>query len=284
MEGTGPATWEDSSLVQLWGPRFSTYVVAERDRGIFTLGRLPEDGPKRRYGEAITARLEAFLDGRRMGAGEAGRALDVNPNAFRYGAPTGRILIRWDGARQPTVWIVPAPQIDPHAARLELARRYLHVFGPTTPASFAEWAGIAPAAGRMAFEALGGSLVPVRTAIGEGWVLAPDEPALRAPQNLAGPARFLPSGDTLYLLQGADRELVVPDAARRGDLWTSRVWPGALLVKGEIVGTWRRAKADVTISPWRHLSPRERDAAEAEAEALALVLPAVQGPIRLHWL
>ncbi|MGH2477805.1 MAG: hypothetical protein ACRDIL_21360, partial [Candidatus Limnocylindrales bacterium] len=31
VEGTEPSTWEDPSLVQLWGPRFSVYVVPKRD-------------------------------------------------------------------------------------------------------------------------------------------------------------------------------------------------------------------------------------------------------------
>ena len=30
VQGTGPDTWEDPSLVQLWGPRFSAYVVPAR--------------------------------------------------------------------------------------------------------------------------------------------------------------------------------------------------------------------------------------------------------------
>ena len=41
VAGTEPSTWEDSSLVQLWGPRFNAYVVAARDRAVFTLGRRP---------------------------------------------------------------------------------------------------------------------------------------------------------------------------------------------------------------------------------------------------
>src|SRR5512144_1464470 len=49
MAGTGPASWEDPSLVQVWGPRFSAYVVARRDLAVFTLGRLPEEaGPLKR--------------------------------------------------------------------------------------------------------------------------------------------------------------------------------------------------------------------------------------------
>ena len=93
--------------------------------------------------------------------------------------------MRWDGARQPTIWTVPAPEIDPWEARLELARRYLHVFGPTTATAFGVWAGIRPARARAAFEALAPSLTPVRTPVGDGWVLAVDEPMLRAPQSAA---------------------------------------------------------------------------------------------------
>jgi hypothetical protein len=44
VEGTEPSTWEDPSLVQLWGPRYHTYVVAARDLALFSLGRLPDDG------------------------------------------------------------------------------------------------------------------------------------------------------------------------------------------------------------------------------------------------
>ncbi|HJQ50100.1 MAG TPA: crosslink repair DNA glycosylase YcaQ family protein, partial [Gaiellaceae bacterium] len=91
----------------------------------------------------------------------------------------------------------------------------------------------------------------------------------------------LPSGDTYYLLHGVDRELLVPDARRRGELWTPRVWPGAVLVAGEVAGTWRRDQGKVTIEPWRRLSRAERDAVEAEAASLPL--PGVQDAITVRW-
>src|SRR3954447_26721257 len=62
VAGTEPSTWEDSSLVQVWGPRFSAYVVAARDRAVFTLGRLPADAKGLRRAEDTAARLHAFLD------------------------------------------------------------------------------------------------------------------------------------------------------------------------------------------------------------------------------
>lgn len=281
VEGTEPHTWDDPSLVQLWGPRFSAYVVAACDRATFSLGRLPDDPAGRRLAQELTARLEAFLDGRAMTYGEAGRGLGVRPNRLRYAAPTGRVLIRWDGARQPTIWTVPPPDVEPGDARLDLARRYLHVFGPTTAEAFAVWAGIPPARGRAAFDALAASLTPVRTPIGDGWILAEDEPAFLGPVRPAAPARLLPSGDAFYLLQGADRELLVPDAERRSELWTPRVWPGAVLVDGEVAGTWRRAGPTVTVRSWESLSASAREAVEREAASLPL--PDVGGHVRVRW-
>jgi len=276
VAGVEPTALDHPSLVQVWGPRYSTYVVAARDRALFTLGRLPEAARARARAEEMAARAEAILAGRRLADRELGLG-----NRVRYGATTGTLLIRWDGARAPLVWAVPRPEVEPRAARRELARRYLHVFGPATAASFGTWAGVAAREARDAFDAL--DLVPVRTPIGDGWILGEDEAAVRAVGDASSAAavRLLPSGDTFTLLQGADRELLVPDARLRAELWTPRVWPGAVLVGGEIAGTWRRAGADLAVQPWRRLTRAERDAVEAEAAALPL--PGLEREIAVRW-
>ena len=244
VEGTEPDTWADPSLVQIWGPRFSVFAVAARDLAIFTLGL-------------------------------------NHPNRLRYAAATGTVLIRWAGARQATVWSVPRPEADPSEARLELARRYLHIYGPTTPEAFGQWSGISARYAAAAFAALGGSLTPVQTPVGEAWILARDEAACRADPGPVAPARLLPSGDAYLLLQGTDRELMVPDADQRAALWTPRVWPGGLLIGGEVTGTWRRADASMTVQTWRPLSAAERDAVVAEAESLPL--PGTGKRISVRW-
>lgn len=276
-----PAIWEDPAFVQVWGPRFSSYVIPAQDRAVFTLGRLPDDAKRQREFQAVADKLERFLDGRRMTYSEAGHGLGVTPNSLRYGAPTGRILIRWDGARRPEIWTVPAPDVDPFEARLELARRYLHVIGPGTATSFEVWAGIRSPRGKAAFEALAGELVAVTTPIGDGWILASDQASFLAPPGDPALARLLPSGDTFYLLQGKDRDLLVPDAARRPALWTSRVWPGAVVIEGQVAGVWRRAGPTVTITTWRRLSASEREAVEREAESFPL--PDLDGGVRVTW-
>ena len=280
VEGTQPSTWEDSSLVQLWGPRHHAYVVAARDLAVFSLGRLPDDAGSLRVAEDLAARLRTLLGDATMTYGEAGTALGEHPNRLRYAAPTGTVVIRWDGARQPTIQTVPPPEVDPRAARRELARRYLHIFGPTTFEAFAEWAGIAPRQGSVVFDALRRSLSAVRTPVGDAWILTRDEQMFRIPTRSLAPARLLPSGDAYFLLQGKDRELLVPDPARRRKLWTPRVWPGGLLVEGELVGTWRRAQATVTIQTWRRLSRATRDAVVAEAESLPI--PGIRGLV-VRW-
>ena len=278
---TQPSALNNSSLAQIWGPRYSVYVVAAQDRAVFTLGRLPEEAKARQRAEQMAARLREHLAGARLSYDEVGEALEINPNALRYATTTGTVLINWNGARCPVVWSVARPEIEPEDARLELLRRYLHVFGPATSATFAEWAGVSQPAAETAFTSLAGSLLPVETPIGSGWILESDEPSFRDSEEPVAPARLLPSGDAYFLHQGSERKLLVPDPSRRSELWTSRVWPGALMLDGEIRGIWRRANATVTVHAWRRLSRAHRDAVEAEAASMPL--PGLEGQIRVRW-
>jgi hypothetical protein len=279
VEGVEPSTWEHRSLAQLWGPRYSAYVVPKRDFALFSLGRLPDNAKGRLRAQNMAEQLHAALDGR-MTDREVGRLIGIG-NAMRYAATTGTVAIRWDGARAPAIWTVPAPKIDPADACRELARRYLHVFGPTTSESFARWAGISRRSGAEAFASLEGSLLSVRSPLGDEWLLAEDEPAIRAAATAPAPARLLPSGDAYFLLDGAERTLLVPREDQRKLLWTPRVWPGALLAEGEIRGTWRRAQHVVQIETWARFSREARDAVEAEAKALPL--PGLDRPIQVVW-
>ncbi len=208
--------------------------------------RLPDNAKSRLRAERMAERLHAHLDGTRMTDREVARALGVG-NTLKYAATTGTVAIRWDGARAPTVWTVVAAKVDPADACRELARRYIHIFGPATADGFTRWAGISRRSSTDAFASLEASLLPVRSPLGDEWLHAEDEPAIRAGETVAAPARLLPSGDTYFLLDGAERELLVPREDQRQRLWTPRVWPGALLVEGEIRGTWRRAHHTVRI-------------------------------------
>jgi hypothetical protein len=280
VDGVEPSTWEDPSLIQLWGPRYQVYVVAWPDFPLFSLARLPEEEKGRLRAEGMADRIHAYLQDNRMTDRELGTGIRAG-NELRYATTTGTLAIRWGGARAPVVWAVDRPEIAPAEARLELARRYLRVYGPSGADGFARWAGISRRSAAGTFESLEGSLLPGRTPLGDEWLLAEDEPSLTADEPAAAPARLLPSGDAFFLLlQAAERELLVPQADRRERLWTSRVWPGALLVDGEIRGTWRRAQHLVRVEAWTRLSRAARDAVEAEAAALPLP---VERPVEVVW-
>jgi hypothetical protein len=280
VEGVEPSSWEHPSLVQLWGPRYQVYVVAKPDFPLFSLARLPEDEKGRLRAQRMAERITAHLRGKRMTDRETGEPLSLG-NELRYATTTGTIAIRWGGARAPVVWTVDAPDVDPADARRDLARRYLRIFGPSTSERFARWAGVSRRSAVGTFASLEGSLLPVRSPLGDEWLLAEDEPEMRPAETAPAPARLLPSGDAYFLLlQSAERKLLVPREDQRQRLWTSRVWPGALLVEGEIRGTWRRSQHTVRIEAWGRLSRGVRDA--VEAEACALPLP-VDRPIEVVW-
>jgi hypothetical protein len=279
VEGVEPSTWEHRSLAQLWGPRYTTYVVAKRDFALFSVGRRPDNAKGRLRAERLAEQLHAYLDDARATDREIMGALGIG-NDIRYAATTGTVAIRWEGARAPLVWTVPAPKISPADACRELARRYLHVFGPATAEGFARWAGISRRWAAEAFSSLEGSLLPVRSPLGDEWLLGEDKAGMRAADTATAPARLLPSGDPYFLLDGAERELLVPRADLRERLWTSRVWPGALLVEGEIRGTWRRAQHVLRVEAWARLSRPEREAVEDEARALPLP---VEREIEVVW-
>ncbi len=276
-----PSTWDDPSLAQLWGPRYNTYVVAERDFALFSLGRLPDDAKGRRRAETMAELLHARLAGERMLDREAALGLDINPAAFKYAAPTGTVAIRWDGARAPAVWTVAAPGMDPAEAQRELARRYLQVFGPATSAGFARWAGVSRRAAAATFTSLGDSLVPVSSPLGDEWLLASDEPAMRDAERPAAPARLLPSGDSYTSSTGPSGSCSCPpptsaDGSGRRASGPARCWSTARSaarggVRSTRCGSSRGAACRAAV----------RDAVEAEAAALPL--PGLDRAIVVQW-
>jgi hypothetical protein len=99
------------------------------------------------------------------------------------------------------------------------------------------------------------------------WVLRTDRSRLEraAPVETV---RLLPAGDPY--LASADRALLVPEPRFRSELWPKSVWPGALLVNGELVGMWRRQVGRVTVRAWRKLEPEIKDAVKEEVSRIPI--------------
>lgn len=167
-----------------------------------------------------------------------------------------------------------APAAGPEPVeRLDVVRAYLHHLGPATPHDVAGYldATLADVVARWPHD--------VREVLVEGetrWVLEADADALLAGTSAgadddAPVVRLLGPFD-LYL-QARDRSLLVADPARQKDLWRTLGRPGAVLVDGEVLGTWRPKasgrRLTVVVDAWEPWPPAVQQAVEAEQERLA---------------
>ncbi|MEU8421819.1 winged helix DNA-binding domain-containing protein [Micromonospora sp. NPDC048835] len=150
--------------------------------------------------------------------------------------------------------------------RFDLIRAYLRLLGPATPKQVADYLD-APVKDVKAHWP--DDVVEV-TVDGEvRSLLAADEEALASADGRG--IRLLGPFD--LFLQAKDRATLVPDAARAKELWPVLGRPGAVLVDGELVGTWRPRKSGrtftVAVQPWQQLSAATRKAVTVQAERLA---------------
>ena len=159
----------------------------------------------------------------------------------------------------------PGPADDPISApeHLQPIRNYLRFLGPATPQDVATFldAPVAEIKKHWPTDA-----VAVQVDGVERWWL--QSAATEPEPDLV---RLLCGFD--LLLQGRDRELIVPDTRRHKALWPVLGRPGAVLVGTEIVGTWRPktagSKFTLRLELWTKIGKAVRERLEAEAVRLA---------------
>jgi hypothetical protein len=137
---------------------------------------------------------------------------------------------------------------------LDLVRGVLHLLGPARPRDVATFldAPLADMRRRWPADAVAVDVAGDDRPGDPAAVLPDDLPRLLAPADGDRVVRLLGPYD--LLLQARDREVVVPDPARRKALWPVLGRPGAVLADGALVGTWRpRAKGRrlaLELDPW----------------------------------
>jgi hypothetical protein len=150
--------------------------------------------------------------------------------------------------------------------RFNLIRAYLRLLGPATPKHVADYldAPLKDVKARWPDDVI--EVTVGREARG---LLAADEKALESADAKA--TRLLGPFD--LFLQARDRATLVPDAAHAKQLWPALGRPGAVLVDGDLVGTWRPRQSGnrftVVVEPWGKLSAATRGAVAEQAERLA---------------
>jgi hypothetical protein len=247
-------------------------AAAEAMRAVVT-----EPMPKGEVSTAVSARVPESLTYRCR----ACAAQHISGALFQQvGVLAGVGLDRSHG----DTWLAPVPDrpaVPAEAAGTDgLISAYLRLLGPATPAEAAKFLDTTQAAAAPAWPA--GALAEVSVDGRRAWL-----PADRADALLSAPrpdvVRLLPPSDPY--LQARDRNLLVPDRARQKEVWRILGNPGALLVDGEVAGTWRPKKSgsrlELTVTPFDRAPARVRTAVEAEAERVAEVRGATG--VRVVW-
>ena len=160
-------------------------------------------------------------------------------------------------------WLgAPIEEVDPAAARIELARRYLRAFGPAAAGDLKWWAGWTKRDTDAALAALGDELTPVSLDGFDAWVRTDELDALDArtldapgPVEPAPSVRLLPVWDS-YLMAyatgtaGRARQVAADDYPKvydKGGNATSTV-----IVDGMAAGVWEldSEAGVVTVAPF----------------------------------
>jgi hypothetical protein len=266
-----PSAWEHPRLIQTYSPRAAVYVLPRDDFGVFTIGRLPRDPAQR---QALEDRAERAC---RELADQPGPARGLQ--AHRDVCAAGRFEIRWTTSAL-HVSEHPRPSIEPEAARIELCRRHVHAFGPTTPAAFAWWAGVSSRDAQHSFAVLGPELTPVDYDGHTAWIMAADETPIVTAEPMRG-VRYLVASDLRLLGQDRTQLFAGPGRHQYTPLHDT-FHPNGLLINGSIAGAWGRRGGRVTVKVSGPLPAAIRRAIRDEAESMPIPGAAVTVSLTEH--
>ncbi|GAB3468048.1 winged helix DNA-binding domain-containing protein [Actinophytocola sediminis] len=295
------ALWTDHSLIKTFGPRGTVHLLAARDlpRWTGTLATIPFHGGQppehaRLTGEQteqVLAAVEHAVADAELTVDELSEAVvaacgswagDPVMEAFGGKWPRWRQAMHLAGMRgalcfgpgrgRKVTYTNPRrliPGFAPAApAPAEVLRAYLHAFGPSTPARFANWAAAPPAWARAMFTELADSLTEVAVEGERAWVWQGDtDPPADPPRGLV----LLPYFDTYAYAVGNDRPRLYPGQAATRAAGNFQV----MLIDGVVRGRWhqRRSgkKVQLTVEPFGRY---RRAALDEQVERVGEILEA----------
>jgi hypothetical protein len=269
--------WERRELVKLWAMRGTLHLLPSRELGFWlsALGRQWKYGNKGSEEiDVLTRAVAQALDGRILSREQLARKVVQYTGSEEYGefvrfswgsylkaaswrgllcfAPSVGNSIRFTA---PSTWLPHRiERIDSDEALREMARRFLHAYGPATPDILAE------------LETTQLEIEGLRT-----WLLARDRQAVldAKPPKLA---RLLPAFDPWVL--GATRVEGLLDPAHKPLVYRAQGWISpVVLVDGRISGVWKHTQKGrrliVEVEPFVRLPKWARVSVEDEGERLA---------------
>jgi hypothetical protein len=308
------ALWESRRLVKVWAMRGTLHLFTSNDFPIFQaplaaayrnwhrpawlryfgltvpeLEQLMAAVPEALDGEPLTRNELADAVARITGSRELGQKVlfswgsMLKPAAYLGNLCFGPSVGQNVRFTRPDRWLPSWRTLEADEARLEVARRYLKAYGPTTLPDISRWWAMRPANARRLLTQLGDEVLPVEIDGTPHLALAGDLAAIEqsAPSKSV---RLLPGFDQYVITAGRDTDAILEPALRprvyRPQGWISPV----LLVDGRMRGVWRHDRKGsrllVSIEPFTPQPRWVQRAAEAEAERLAAFL---DGRLELTW-
>jgi hypothetical protein len=282
------------TVVRTYGPRGTVHLLAAADLGRWTalLSSVaevpPASGLTSEQGELLVGAIESALAG---GAELIMDELDAEVVA-RAGEWAGELCMpafggmwpRWRhvlplasmrgvlcygpsrGRRVTYRSLGPASDVASADVVPWAVRTYLHGYGPSTSARFANWLGIDTARAEAMF--LAADLEPVDIEGTAAW----DLPGASTPEAVAG-VRLLPYFDSYSYRVG----VLCPERMYPGPAG-ARAFRGAyqnLVVDGLVAGIWQQRRTGrgiaVTVEPVVRLSPRQRELVAEQAALVAVI-------------
>jgi len=302
------ALWEERTLVKTFGPRGTVHLLPAADLPMWT-GALSALPPITRHpepvrfspgqaDEVIAAIGDALADAE-LTVDELTEALEARTGPWAVERTMEAFGGKWPRWRQltgaaahrgvlcfgpdrgrnvtytnPHRWLPAFRPADGDAALRALLTRYLHAYGPATPANFAQWLAMSPRRATELFGALGEELERVELDGTPAWTLAGD--TATPPEPHRG-IRLLPYFDA-YVVAGQPRQRLYPGAAA-GRALTPAGQAGnypVLLVDGVVGGVWHQRRSGrriaITVEPLRELTTPQRRQLDEEVELVGAVM------------
>jgi len=308
------ALWQDRTLVKSWAMRGTLHLLPAAEyttwQAALSTYRHYQQPAWLKYFQVSAAELEQLIEA--IGEALDGTVASRNELADRVAQITGskklgnHVLQSWGSMLKPAAfrgkicfvpsvgqnvrftrpdsWLKGWHAVEPDAARLDIARRYLSAYAPASAADFARWFAISPADARRLLERLGDEATTVDVDGQKLWMLREDI-GVAAKLEPSGSVRLLPAFDQYVLGAPRDRAAFL-DLKHKARVYRSQGWISpVLLVDGQMVGVWRHerkgTRLSVAVEPFEPVSQTVKRQTEAEAERLAAF---IGGKLEIEWI